>query len=492
MGVMVFYTPLMLRFLGKNEYGIYSLCVSVMSYLNLFSFGFETTYIRYYLKYKTEGQHEKVHQLNGMFICIFFTISAIVVIVGFIIIKYSEFIFGSRVTLSEYKTLNILLSLMICNLVIVLMGSVFNSLIGANEEFVFQRVPVILSSILNPVVTIPLLFMGRGSIAVVIVQTIFNGIILILNSMFCLKKLHIQFAFRHFDFSLLRELSGFSFFIFLQKIMDICNWQVDRFLITRFWGSAAVAVYSVGAQFNTIILSLSTTISAVFVPQANKLVAERRSKKEISDVLIKTGRMQFVIVNFIVLAFIFLGKPLVYFWAGEGYENAYYVAMLLMIPLIVPLSQELGLTIMRAKSLHKMQMVINTGVAVINFFISIPLCKAFGEVGAALGTLIGMLVASNILQSIYYEKVGGLDIRRWFKQIAKIMPAFIVPVLTGIVIMTRINVFNIGSFILCTMIFSGIYVVSVWLIGLNNYERGLIVEPLKKAAGKIKWCFTHG
>jgi O-antigen/teichoic acid export membrane protein len=437
------------------------------------------------LKYKTEGRHEKVQQINGMFICIFSAISVVVIIVGFAIIGNAEFIFGNRITSSDYRTLNTLLLLMIFNLVIVLLGSVFHSLIGANEEFFFQRILLVFSSLLNPLLTIPLLFMGLGSTAIVMVQTVINSIIFVLNIVFCLKKLHIKFLFKNFDFPLLKELFKFSFFIFLQQIMDICNWQVDKYLITRFWGAVAVAVYSVGAQFNAVILPFSTTISAVFLPQANMMVAEKKSKEEITDLFIKTGRLQFIIVSFIVLAFVFFGKSFISFWAGSGYENAYYVGLFLLIPLIVPLSQELGLTIMRAKSLHKMQMLINTGVAVINLLISVPLCKAFGEIGAACGTFIGMLIASNILQSIYYEKFGGLNISQWFRQIVRILPAFIAPVIAGIVIMNFLHMSNIAIFMVCVFLFSGIYFLSIWFIGMNNYEKKLVTDPFRKLVVKI-------
>jgi O-antigen/teichoic acid export membrane protein len=426
-----------------------------------------------------------------MFICIFFAISIVVFIAGFAIIGNSQFIFGNHITSSDYRTLNILLLLMIFNLVIVLLGSVFHSLIGANEEFFFQRILLVLSSILNPLLTIPLLFMGLGSTVIVIVQTVINSIIFVLNIAFCLKKLHIKFSFRNFDFPLLKELFRFSFFIFLQQIMDICNWQVDKYLITRFWGAAAVAVYSVGAQFNAVILPFSTTISAVFLPQANRMVAEKKSKEEITALFIKTGRVQFIIVSFVVLAFVFFGKRFISFWAGSGYENAYYVGLFLLIPLIIPLSQELGMTIMRAKSLHKMQMMINAGVALINLLISIPLCKAFGEIGAACGTFVGMLIASNILQSIYYEKVGGLDISRWFGQIVRILPAFIAPAITGIVVINFLNMSNIAVFMVCVSLFSVIYFSSIWFIGMNNYEKKLVTGPFRELVAKITGRYTY-
>jgi O-antigen/teichoic acid export membrane protein len=484
--IALVYTPVMLRLLGQENYGVYSLCVSAISYLHLFSFGFSNTYIRYYLKYKTEALEEKLKQLNGMFFCIFSVISFIVVIVSILMTINAEYIFGQRINSSEYKTVKILLSLMTLNLVITLLGSIFNSLIAANERFVFQKTLILISYILNPFVSLPFLLMGYGSIAMVIVQTVINTVIFAVNIVFCLTKLRIQFVFRKFDFLLLKELTGFSFFIFLQSLMDIFNWQIDKLLLVRFWGAAAVAVYSVGAQFNALTINFSTALSSVFIPVANKLVAQKKSDAEISDIFIKTGRIQFIIVGFIMLAFIFFGKSGVFFFAGAGYENAYYVALFLMMPLVVPLSQELGLTIMRAKAKHKMQMVINVGVALLNFLISIPLCKAFGEIGAAMGTFIGMIIASNILQSIYYYKVGRLDITRWLKQIGGFAPALIIPVIFGIVIMLFINTTIVFKFVLFAVLFTVVYFVSIWFIGMNSYEKRLVSEPIKKIIEKIK------
>jgi O-antigen/teichoic acid export membrane protein len=258
--------------------------------------------------------------------------------------------------------------------------------------------------------------------------------------------------------------------------MEIFNWHIDKLLLARFCGVAAVAVYSVGTQFSSLTMNLSTVLSSVFIPTANKLVAQKRSDAEISDLFIKTGRIQFIIVGFIMLAFIFFGKSGVFFFAGAGYENAYYVALFLMLPLVVPLSQDLGLTIMRAKAKHKMQMVINVGVALLNFFISIPLCKAFGEIGAAVGTFIGVIIAANILQSIYYHKVGKLDIVRWLKQIGGFAPALIIPVLFGIVIMLFVNTTVVFKFVLFAFLFTVVYFVSIWLIGMNSYEKRLVVN----------------
>ena len=49
------FTPFILRALGQSEYGVYTLCSSVISNLSLLQFGFGATFIRYYIRYSAEG-----------------------------------------------------------------------------------------------------------------------------------------------------------------------------------------------------------------------------------------------------------------------------------------------------------------------------------------------------------------------------------------------------------------------------------------------------
>ena len=46
-------------------------------------------------------------------------------------------------------------------------------------------------------------------------------------------------------------------------IIDQVNWNVDKFLLGRFRGTVAVAVYGLAAQLNSYYMSLSTAISSV-------------------------------------------------------------------------------------------------------------------------------------------------------------------------------------------------------------------------------------
>lgn len=53
--IAILYTPVMLRLLGQSEYGLYQLGSSAVSYLGLLSFGFGSSYVRFYYQYRVEG-----------------------------------------------------------------------------------------------------------------------------------------------------------------------------------------------------------------------------------------------------------------------------------------------------------------------------------------------------------------------------------------------------------------------------------------------------
>ena len=185
-----------------------------------------------------------------------------------------ELVFGDGLTAAEYPKARILLALMVFNLSLTFPASVFDSFMSAHEQFIFQRMLKVLQYLFNPFIALPLLIAGYGSIALVLVTTGLTIAKLISSIWFCMKELHIKMVFRGFEWGLLKEMWFFTFFIFINMIVDQINWNVDKFLLGRFSGTVAVAVYGIGSQLNNMYLQVSTAISNVFIPQVNRIVAE--------------------------------------------------------------------------------------------------------------------------------------------------------------------------------------------------------------------------
>lgn len=228
--ISILYTPVMLRLLGESNYGLLQLAISTMSSLSILSFGFGSSYMRFYSQYKADNDNNAISVLNGMFTIIFISVSILSLIVGGFITMNTSTLFGKSMTASEIKLLKTLLGIMTVNLAFTFPCSISDSYIIAQERFSFQKILIIISSLLNPMLTFPLLIMGHGAVSVAICMTAITVIKLLCGTVYCIKKLNMRFCFA-FDKNVFKQLSVFSFFVFLNIISDQINWNVDKILL---------------------------------------------------------------------------------------------------------------------------------------------------------------------------------------------------------------------------------------------------------------------
>lgn len=479
------YTPVMLRLLGQSEYGLYQLVYSVVSYLGLLSFGFGSSYMRFFSRYNESDNQEGIAQLNGIFMTIFCSISVICIFCGAVMVGNIKAIFGTGLTDSELHTARILMILLVWNLALTFPATVFNCNVIAHERFFFEKLLIVGQNIMNPFLSLPLLLLGFGSVSVVCVTTGITIIKLVLDIWYCVSKLKIRFIFRGFQFSLLREMWIFTFFIFLNQVIDQLNWSVDKFLLGRLCGTSAVAVYGVGAQINTMYIQFSTAISHVFIPKVNRIVASSDDSRELTELFIKVGRIQFMVIVLVLSGFAFFGQEFINFWAGKGYKTSYPVTLLLIAPMAVPLIQNLGIEIQRARNKHKARSVVYTTIAVANVFVSIPFIKAWGPVGAAAGTTLSLFLGTSLFMNWYYYFKLDINIVAFWKNIGGFLPALVLPCLMGTAIMIFVKFHSLGMLILGITLYCTVYGLSMWFLGMNESEKDIIRTFLRKLQKKI-------
>lgn len=479
------YTPIMIRILGQSEYGLYQLVYSIVSYLSLLSLGFNASYMRFYSREKVKDSENGIEKLNGMFMLIFLAMSFICVICGIVMIANIKSIFGTGFTDYEYRKATILMALMVLNLALTFPNSVFTCIVTSQEKFVFQKALIFLQALLNPFLALPLLLMGYGSIGMVSVSTILTVIVLITNAYYCFRKLHSGFIFKDLQFALLKEMWAFTFFIFLNQIIDQINWSVDKFLLGRFSGTIAVAVYSVGGQINSMYLQFSTSVSNVFVPQVNKIVAESDDDKELSRIFIKVGRVQFMIMMLILTGLVFFGKPFIKWWAGDGYDDSYFVTLLLTIPVTIPLIQNIGIEIQRARNKHKARSIVYFFIAIANIFVSIPLIRLLGPVGAAIGTAISLLLGNGIFMNWYYYRKLNINIPAFWKSLLQFLPAILISSIFGICSMCFIEYRSFVVLAFGIIAYCMIYSLAIYFTGMNQDEKKIVREVIEKVSNHI-------
>lgn len=483
--VGLLYTPFMLRMMGQNEFGLYSLVASVVGYLTILDFGFANAIIRYTAKYRAENKVKEQYEMFGMFIILYCVIGVIAFGAGLILYYNANAMFDRTMTVADLSKVRTMILLMVFNVAFTFPMSIWGAIITAYEKFVFQKLVNICRIVLNPIVMVVLLYMGYRAVAMVVLLTLFNVVTLLMNAWYCFFRIHVKVKFGKFRFAFLKEISTYSFWIFLEAIMNTIFWSTGQFVLGMYVGATTVAIYAVAIQLKNIYLSFSTAISGVFLPKVTSMVSKNISNKEISDLFIKTGRIQYVVMVTILTGFILFGRQFVRLWAGANYDESYFITLMFFVPLTVPLIQNLGISILQAKNQLKFRSVLYVSISVASLVISIPLSMKYGGIGCAAGTTIALIVGQIVIMNIYYYKKVFLDIPKFWKEIARmsIIPFFMCVV--GEIILYCKNVETVFSLTISIIIFLLVYIPLFWRFSMNEYERSLLINPIHKVLRKL-------
>lgn len=476
----------MLRMMGQNEYGLYSLVASVISYLTILDLGLGNAVIRYTAKYRAENKINEQYEMFGMFFVLYIMIGIVALFAGAALYFNVDDIFGNTMSSLELDKARIMMLMLIFNLAFTFPMSIFGSIITAYERFVFPRVVNIIRILLNTTVMICLLKMGYKAVAMVIVQTIFNIITLLLNYIYCRKELNIKMCFRKFRWSYVKEVAIYSFWIFLNVIMDKIYWSTGQFVLGAMVGTAAVAVYAVAIQLQGMYMQFSSAISGVFLPKVTGIVTTSDDKKLISDLFIKTGRIQYAVMALILSGFIVFGKQFIALWAGPGYEDAYVICVLFFVSLLIPLIQNLGITVLQARNQMKFRSLLYIVIAFIALVLQILFAKKWGGVGCAVAVAGALVIGQGLIMNVYYSRKQGVDIRSFWKEIAKMS---VVPFVVSVAFIILLRYVILDSWLtLATaiVVFIMIYLPLFWFFSLNNYERNMIIGPISKIVMKFR------
>ena len=177
---------------------------------------------------------------------------------------------------------------------------------------------------------------------------------------------------------------------------------------------------------------------------------------------------------------IFFGKPFIAFWAGEGYESAYYVALLLVLSGTVDLIQNVGIEIQRAQNRHKFRAIVYVAMAAVNIALSIFLSQRYGAVGTAVGTAISLILVQGVVINIYYHKRCNLNIFYFWRKIGRLSLGMILPAVVGILLCRFVAMDSLMMLAVCIGVYGIVYCVSMFFLGFGKEERQWVMRLLRR------------
>jgi O-antigen/teichoic acid export membrane protein len=482
----LFLVPFVLLQLGQSEYGLYALMGSLVSYLVVLDLGLGNTIVRYVAKYRAEKDKEGETSFLATCVVMYAVLSLAVLVIGGVVLVNIPTIFRQSLTINEIAKARLLFGILVINLALSLPLNAFRAIANGYEQFVLPRLLVTIRTLVRPAILLLLLTSGFKSVAIVVLDTVLNLAVLCTIMCYTLFILKVRIRLYRFDRLLLREILGFSFFVFLGVIVNEIYWRIGHVLLGIYTNTAVVAVFSIGIQIALYFLASSAVVMELFLPRATQMVVNNDSGEDLTDLLIRVGRIQLMILGFMLTGFALLGRSFILLWVGQDYEVAWPIALIFMILLLVPLCQNTGISILMAKRLHAFRSVVYAGVALGNALIGAILTRSLGIWGPVVGTSLSLVLGNIVIINLYYHFKVGMNIPRFFWELCKgLLPAIFVSCTVGVLVLL-IPGLSWRALAGQAILLSTLYWAMMWRFGMNNEEKHLVSTLFASLYARLK------
>lgn len=464
-------TPFIVSHLGSSNYGIYKTISSLSASLAVIDLGVGGTIQRYVAKYIAEKNEDKISNFVAMGLIISTAICFAFAFVSIGLYFSLNLLYGKTLNAEQMEIAKIVFCISALTIVVHVFENVFNGVVTGYNHFVFGNgIKVVLLAV--RIVAI-ILFLSRSDsvVGLVALTLVINLLFALIEALFVRAFIKLKIKLTKWEKGLFFEAGKYTVLMFLTSIVgQICT-NLDNVVIGAIRGPELVTIYSIGLLIFAMFSQLSCGISGVMLPTVTNVLNSENGEKKIIDLIIKAGRIQFLLLGAGVVGFLCIGKDFVYVWMGPGFEDVYIITLVLIIPALFELCINVCLSILQAKNLLVFRTISLCISATINAIITIVLVKEWSYIGAAIGTAISYILCSLISMNWYYHKKLKLPMLKIYKGI--IGKIVFCQIIAGVCLFV-FSRFVKGSWFaifLDVLCFCLIYLGTLFVFGLNKEEK---------------------
>lgn len=410
--ITVLLTPYILKNLGQERYGTYSIVFAVMQYLVLLEFGIRGAVARFAAKYI---QGDDPDSLSGVIsaamtysMCLGWLSVLLSLIIGFWALDFFHISSEYRrqaMILFAASGFNLMLSLLSYSLSGVLIGS---------NRYDLQNVQLILVTLLRALLVVLFFSIGWVSLsswALAIVTASACGLVyLLMMALYLQPKLRI--SPRKIRWDIFKEMFGFSVWNMLLQASGLITTSANPIIIGRILGSAAVPFYSIPFMLVTRLQAGVSGMTSTLMPHAS--AALNTGDKALLAHLLKKGTYTAALLAFpLGGCLLVMCRDLFRVWLPPQFEPYWVVFGIFMAAYFGAITQTTSYYILLGGGEIKGMAKVYIAAATMIVILSVVLMKFYGMgvYGAALALAISRFLSACVFQPWYASRQVG--IRYW-------------------------------------------------------------------------------
>jgi len=477
------YRIIIARYFGPEEFGLFSLALIIFSFVSIFSsLGLFDGILRFVSIYRGKNDLNKIKYV--------FRVSLIILLASSVVSMILLFIFANLISVNIFHNSLLEVYLKIFSLLfpISAAGSFFLYILRSYEKANWQSfIANVVQNTAKVAALILLIVIGLKTQA--IIYSYFFGVlsVLIVAYAVCKYKLPEVFLPAQLNENEKRQviISLFSYswpIIFLGFMTNILVWT-DSIVLGYFKSATEVGLYNAVIT----IISLFNLASEIFLqmlfPLINKAYSQRKIKL-VSELSKQVSKWIFILNLPLFLIIICFPGAILNILFGEKYLAASNVLRILSVSsLFISINISSNLLLMIGKS--KLLMINTIAAALFNFVLDIILVKSYGMTGAAVATLISLILL-GILFYVQAKKYAGVFPLR--RKMITIFFISLIPLLILLIVKQYVPV-NLFSLIMISILFFVVYILLIFVCRgfdkndfyiINSFKNRIIAfSPLK-------------
>lgn len=473
------YTPWMIRQIGKEDYGLFALVGSFLTYF-VMDFGLGNSITRFISKYRAENRPEAVDELIGLTTKLYLLIDLVLLLAVIILFFFIENLFV-KLTPSEIVKFKIIYCIAGLFSVISFPFIPLNSILTAFEKFFTLKLCIFLNKVFTVGLMVIALFAGYKLYALVAINALVGLCLLIFKFWYVFRKCPVKIRLSFFNMNLLKQVLAYSVWVTVIGIAQRMLINIVPVLLGIFSGTKEIAIFSIGMTIEAYTWMFAVALGGLFMPKVSRMVAKEK-REDIIKLMIKVGRIQLMIVGIIVIGFITLGQQFLSLWIGNDFERSYWVVLFIMIPGLVTFTQEIAYTLLYVENKIKYWGILLLSASLLTFLISILLCPHYGAVGSAIGISVAYILCHGIGMNIVFSRILKIDIGRYFYECHfKFMFPFLITLGIGFSFRRIFPTDHLVFFIITAFVLLLMYIVLMWNLALNISEKSIVKSLVRRA-----------
>lgn len=409
-----FLAPFVVNSLGANLYGIWAVAMQFTGYLYLMDFGVRDSLIRYTAKYRTTGNDLALRRILSVALLIYMPVflCALLVSAG-VAYAFPHVTDLGDADISAAQTTVFLVGASISS---TFLFNIYSGLLQGLQRFDIANGLGIFIGVLRAGLVVLVLSSGYGIVGLAWMQlgvTVLGGVL----TFYVAKRLMaaVGMSLRPKRVSgrklraLLRLVSGYSVYVFINNIGQKLIFASDAIVISIFMPIASVTYYAIAGNLIEYLRTLVAATAQVFNPMASEYSA-RHDQEGLRMLLLRSTRLMLIVGLPVISAYVMLGEVFIGLWMGPQFAaEAGMVLVILALTQILSCPHNSVASILYGIGKHRNLAFMRVGEAVANVALSVALVGPLGIQGVALGTAIPHILVIGILLPLYACRLLGVS-----------------------------------------------------------------------------------